>query len=300
MKCGLCKLTAGYGRSHCFHFEGTQEGYLRFSAPAQKITKVRALSSFRTVLSGECTYEISGQKYRLSAGECLALNADDEFDLCLPAQTQLLTVCFDEDRANDVAAAASTPDELLIDTPPKHLSGPVNFPRQVFQQDPTIASIIQSLNATVVNEIDQLDPLFSSLYRKLLVTHSGAILSIADLSAKRAPVRVEIQRRLAIAHEYIAANLREPIDLESIAAIASMSKHHFIRSFRQAYKITPYRLILELRLRAARADLERGEVSVTSIACRYRFANIQTFSKAFKQLFGVSPSTIIPDHDNQT
>ncbi|HET6513172.1 MAG TPA: helix-turn-helix transcriptional regulator, partial [Candidatus Kapabacteria bacterium] len=154
-------------------------------------------------------------------------------------------------------------------------------------------------NATAVSEIDQLDRLFSSLYRKLLVTHSGAIVSIADLSAKRAPVRVEIQRRLALAQEYIAANLREPLDIGSIAAIASMSKHHFIRSFRQAYKITPYRLIHELRLRAARAELERGEASVTSVARQYRFSSIQTFSKAFKQFFGVAPSTIIPHHDNQ-
>lgn len=266
------------------------EGFVSFDARDQRLTQLQSLTSLRTVLSGECIYRTGGQEYKIGAGDYLLLNAGDEFDLTiLDQQTKLVTVCFDQARAANIHDASARSDESLLnghDNGSTH--GEVHFPHGVSRAH-FVGLRMQSLMQA--SQSDQ-DEIFSDLFQDLIAAHSNEIRSISDLAAKQASVRVEIHRRLRQAVEFIEAHLMEEIDVDRMATAAAMSKHHFIRSFKQAHGVSPYRYLLEHRLRAARVDLQTGHQSITSIAQKYRFADLQSFSKSFNQFFHQSPSMV--------
>jgi AraC family transcriptional regulator len=294
MNCGFCKQATECGRKECFHFPDSMEGFVSFEARDQQLTRLHSLISLRTVLRGECIYRTGGQEYRVREGDYLLMNAGDEFDLTiLDQQTKIVTVCFDQARAADIHDSSSRSDESLLNGYDNGIShGEVYFPHGVSRADFVRLGIHSLMQA---RERDH-DEIFSDLFHELVAAHSREIRSIADLEAKRASVRVEIHRRLQKAVEFIEAHALEEIDVERTASAAAMSKHHFIRSFKQAHGRTPYRYLLEHRLSAARAELQSGARSITWVAQKYRFADVQSFSKSFKQFFHQSPSSISKQH----
>jgi transcriptional regulator GlxA family with amidase domain len=68
-----------------------------------------------------------------------------------------------------------------------------------------------------------------------------------------------------------------------------MSEFHFFRSFKQAFGITPYRYLLNNRLEFSKSLLQK-KIPVKEIATSCGFADIFSYSKAFKKTFGTSPT----------
>jgi AraC-like DNA-binding protein len=81
------------------------------------------------------------------------------------------------------------------------------------------------------------------------------------------------------------------LSLEITALVTGISKYHFIRVFKAAFGISPYQYQKRKRLELAKTDLLSGE-EILFTAIRYGFADTATFSKAFKQQFGVTPGAV--------
>lgn len=64
---------------------------------------------------------------------------------------------------------------------------------------------------------------------------------------------------------------------------------HLTRQFRRYFNTTPYRMLLELRMRRARHLLEREELSVKEIASAVGYPNALNFSTEFRRRTGTSP-----------
>jgi AraC family transcriptional regulator len=97
------------------------------------------------------------------------------------------------------------------------------------------------------------------------------------------------QRRLAGVLRHIEADPQATPDLEQLAALACMSKYHFLRRFRRALGITPHQYLLRQRLqRAARALLE-SRAPVATLAFEAGFGDLSTFNAQFRAAFGTSP-----------
>jgi AraC family transcriptional regulator len=90
--------------------------------------------------------------------------------------------------------------------------------------------------------------------------------------------------------DYIEDNLRSPITVADMAAAASYSLYHFCRTFNQATHHTPYDYLMRRRLSEAAGALLRTERKIIDIALDYQFNNPETFTRAFKRVFGVQPS----------
>lgn len=69
-----------------------------------------------------------------------------------------------------------------------------------------------------------------------------------------------------------------------------MSKYHFLRSFRRAIGMTPYQLLLSVRLRRAAVALLSSNTAVADIAYDAGFSDLSTFNNRFRARFGESPS----------
>ncbi|HEV2547757.1 MAG TPA: AraC family transcriptional regulator [Stellaceae bacterium] len=118
-------------------------------------------------------------------------------------------------------------------------------------------------------------------------------LTIAVLSGHvSAPQRISAndERRISRALHLSEQAFSDPLTLDQLAAAASMSKYHFLRSFRRIVGMTPYRYLLGLRLRHAAVRLAQSSAPVSAIAFDTGFGDLSTFNARFRRHFGASPS----------
>jgi AraC-like DNA-binding protein/predicted transcriptional regulator YdeE len=90
--------------------------------------------------------------------------------------------------------------------------------------------------------------------------------------------------------EYIDNNLDEPISFKTIAKKFNFSPYYFHRMFFVIVGKTIAAHIRDRRLQAACADLAATDKSIISIGFDCGYDSAQSFSRGFKQMYGLSPS----------
>jgi AraC-like DNA-binding protein len=73
-----------------------------------------------------------------------------------------------------------------------------------------------------------------------------------------------------------------------LAADVRLSRAHFLRSFAEAFGVTPHAYLTEVRLHQAKRALARG-ASVTEACVDVGFSSLGSFSSLFARRFGVAP-----------
>lgn len=95
---------------------------------------------------------------------------------------------------------------------------------------------------------------------------------------------------VARAVEWIDGHLERAVDVDEIAAAASLSRSHLSRVFKKEVGLSPYEYLIQQRIALAREWLQHTPLSVTEIAERLCYADAYYFSNAFKQHVGVAPT----------
>jgi transcriptional regulator GlxA family with amidase domain len=95
---------------------------------------------------------------------------------------------------------------------------------------------------------------------------------------------------LVEAVDLMTANIEEPLTLSEIADAAGISLRQLERLFHRYYKITPAQHYLALRLRRARELLSHTSAPIMQITVACGFQTASHFCKAYRALFGHSPS----------
>lgn len=90
--------------------------------------------------------------------------------------------------------------------------------------------------------------------------------------------------------EYIENNLNKHLELNEIAKIASYSPYHFSRIFKQATGENLLTMIKRLRLSQSTRKLLYEKETITTIGLDIGYETASSFNKAFKQMFGMSPT----------
>ena len=88
---------------------------------------------------------------------------------------------------------------------------------------------------------------------------------------------------------YILEHVKDSLSLEDLSEIASMSKYHFLRSFKKELGVTPFQYITELRISLAKTMLTTTGMSITDIAYDLGYSNESSFIRAFTRVAGLSP-----------
>ncbi|EPC02325.1 hypothetical protein L861_14915 [Litchfieldella anticariensis FP35 = DSM 16096] len=90
---------------------------------------------------------------------------------------------------------------------------------------------------------------------------------------------------------YIDEHLSEDLSLECLSGVANFSKFHFHRQFSQyaGISVTRYTQLMRLRRASYRLAFE-DDTPIIEIALEACFENPESFSRAFKNAFGQTPS----------
>lgn len=131
---------------------------------------------------------------------------------------------------------------------------------------------------------------FIQLTEKLALHQIGQQNMVANVAAVKYITKKELAKRLRIARAFIFEHYADPITLDDIAQVACLSKYHLLRSYKQMFSTTPYQALLMRRIDKAKAMLARGNgIQDVGISCG--FNDRRSFSRAFKQTTGYTPST---------
>ncbi|PFD44328.1 AraC family transcriptional regulator [Bacillus cereus] len=97
-------------------------------------------------------------------------------------------------------------------------------------------------------------------------------------------------KNMNAAMQYIEDNLTNEIDFKKIARIAFCSEYHFKRMFSFLAGISLSEYIRCRRLTLAAFELKDSNVKVIDVAIKYGYNSPDSFSRAFQNLHGITPS----------
>src|SRR5574342_741545 len=94
--------------------------------------------------------------------------------------------------------------------------------------------------------------------------------------------------------QYIREHISEPLNRETLAAVAGFSVPHFHRVFTAQVGESAASYIRRVRLERAARKLRMGAVNITEVALAAGYDTHAAFGRAFKRQFGLSPSEFRP------
>lgn len=120
------------------------------------------------------------------------------------------------------------------------------------------------------------------LYRVLTGPHAGVL--------KDAVSRHSSLARIARVIRFLGANYRDSTDVDAMAQRAGMSTSALHLHFKRATTMSPIQYVKKLRLHQARELLLSGR-GASEAAFEVGYASASQFSREFRRLFGVAPSS---------
>ncbi|AAP28762.1 MULTISPECIES: AraC family transcriptional regulator [Bacillus] len=97
-------------------------------------------------------------------------------------------------------------------------------------------------------------------------------------------------KNMNAAMQYIEENLTHEIDFKEVAKIAYCSEYHFKRMFSFLAGISLSEYIRCRRLTLAAFELKNSDAKVIDVAIKYGYNSPDSFSRAFQNLHGITPS----------
>jgi len=121
------------------------------------------------------------------------------------------------------------------------------------------------------------------------VSTSRAI-GAAPIEAAGICAPTSFRARVRRARDEIEQRYYAPLSCEHLAAIAGLSRFHFIRRFKQVYAVAPYHYLMQVRVRHARMLLGTTHQPLDAVAAAVGFDSPSSLCKAFKSVEGITLS----------
>ncbi|NOK32431.1 helix-turn-helix transcriptional regulator [Corallococcus exercitus] len=116
----------------------------------------------------------------------------------------------------------------------------------------------------------------------VLSEQNGGVHAVAEPSATQV-------RQVARLIRYIEAHSAGDCSLDALAALAGLSRFHFLRIFQRQTGQTPRQYVIATRLRVAATTLRTTRLPVTQVSLDVGFGDLSHFTTSFTQAFGASP-----------
>ena len=97
-------------------------------------------------------------------------------------------------------------------------------------------------------------------------------------------------------HAWIAAHLHDDLSIARLAEKVCMAPRTFARTYSERIGRTPAKTVEAMRLEAACRELENPSIPLKSVASRVGLLSEQAMQRAFKRVYGVSPSQYRATH----
>ncbi len=246
------------------------------------------------VASGEETYFANDKKFTVKEGEYLIGNDFTSSIVKIDNQKTVQGLCIDVS-SEIISEVADYYDLNGVDLTEFLLSDQFFVNRYSIKNTTlgySLVEINQSVKSGNFNNQFLKEELFYSLAESIITDQRFIFNHLNKMDFKKVNTNEEVFRLLLNAKELLDLHAMKNLSLEEISAGAGISKYHFIRLFKNVFGISPYQYQIRRRLENAKLEILKG-VSILDTTFAYGYADLASFSKAFKQAFGQSPSQFI-------
>lgn len=228
--------------------------------------------AFWIILSGSLTIEYKQEKYTLSAGDVFFFYPQVLYYATSPDDCSFFFVHFDAILGNNYQALHFYPFDGY-------------YPNDRIKE--SLISLTDSVNSLHKKEI----------FAELRI-HGSLLLFLSEVMKMKYQEGAESPlfpassalARLQPVLIYINHHLAEPIYIQKLADSINLSEKYFITFFKKTMGMTPIRYITQIKMKKALEYLHEQNYSVKEVAVLVGYTDIYTFSKAFKKMYGISPS----------
>lgn len=102
--------------------------------------------------------------------------------------------------------------------------------------------------------------------------------------------KIHDDEQIKAAQLYIKQNYSNKISIDIIAKQAAISKRNFIRRFKKATNQTPIKFIQQIKIEAAKQQLEKTNKTVNEILYSIGYNDNKSFRNLFKKFTGLTPT----------
>lgn len=251
--------------------------------------------SVKYVLSGTEQYYLDGRRVSVSAGRYLVVNKARSLGFQVKSSRPVLGLCLHL-RASylyDVYCQLTKSAEWLLDHPFES-TGEILFEELVSStKENSLGALLQGLEGRLDKDAAQLhveeESFFFQLASQLLLSHKVDRAKAARLRVQKSSTQKELLQRLATAKDLIEAEWPVTLNIATLSRACSLSPAHLFRCFKQVYGLSPHQYALHHKLQRAAQWLLSDKMTASEVAARCGFADLPSFSKAFKKTHGVSP-----------
>jgi AraC family transcriptional regulator len=176
---------------------------------------------------------------------------------------------------------------LLAELTGRPVAQPPALRRVLNARDGLLTHLMLSLREALREDPRRSGPLGEYLARAAAF-HLASYLAVPGPSLEvRAGLPSSRLRRIT---DHVEHHLEAPLSLRDLASLANLSLFHFARSFKESTGLSPHQYILRRRVDRAKQLLGGSSLSLAEIALRCGFSHQSHFTKAFRQITGVTPT----------
>lgn len=250
----------------------------------------------RYVLTGEERYRVDHRLFQVQAGQYLLLNDGQAVSCQVAASRPVEGLCI-----NLEAGLLRTVMQGLHLSPQEQAAshfivheGQIDICEHVYEaQGSPLGAYLESLSQRLRQDASltaaEQETVTQEIARRLVLAQLQVFRQVNRLSSAKRSTRMELYRRLCQARAYIHQNLDAPLDLDTLAAVACLSKFHFIRLFKDVYGQTPRQYLITKRLDRASKLLIHSSLTFHEICQEVGLKDSSSFGRLFKRSFGATP-----------
>ncbi|MBB3999268.1 helix-turn-helix transcriptional regulator [Aureimonas pseudogalii] len=271
---GPFRQTLSFPRRHDgFHIMATSAGHELASGPGYDWNgRTRGHTPFSILqhtISGAGRLRYERRDFRISAGETMLVSIPHSHRYWLEAGESWRFFWI----------AMSGQEALRLHRAILAASGPV------FRLSDQTADILAGICLQLCRPDTSAGQASSEAYRATMALHDDLMARI-DTGTGSAVAHRAIDRAAAHAR----AHLDAPLDVASLAAVAGLSRAHFVRLFTRFQGVSPSEFVLRERMGRATRLLVNGQLSIKDIADICGFDDPNYFAKVFRRTYAISPS----------
>lgn len=256
--------------------------------------------SIKYVFEGSEHYQVNRNWYTVKSGEYLLANSFCEGKIEIDSNSMVKGLCID---VSPVLLSEAFSSFITPDSPMPEIQSDDFFNSEAFLENKytagntrlgkTLAGLSRKFNENPLYNYKLDSEFYQTIAENIVEDHQPIIAQLFKINTVRHQTRKDLYRRLCRGKAFLENNFDESISIGNAASYAALSEYHFFRLFKAAFGITPQQYLIQNRLSKSLDLLHTGNYSVTEASAATGFADVYSFSKAFKKHFGISPSTAI-------
>ncbi|MEH3115357.1 helix-turn-helix transcriptional regulator [Pedobacter terrae] len=249
--------------------------------------------TIKFVFNGKEDFEVNRRRFSIYPDTFAVVNLGSNFTSKIDSISLVNTfsVSFGENFIKDFHQTFLCSHESLLDG--KELQNMPHFMESLypFSGDMrfNVLHLKKQLDKGLKNEMLINEYLYHCLLNYYKIYDQEVTQKLNKLRFIKSKTREEVLKRLTVAKEYMSSNYNKNITLENIAEQACLSVNHLLRTFKEAYEISPYHFLMHLRLKRARKLLQTSTYPLNEIVGLVGFECPSSFIRLFKHTFNITP-----------